>query len=477
MERGLDVLVDSVGRGRTRLTIDNGAHARCYGLAVSAASAGNPPLLVKPHLPMKRESALQTALRKQGPASSPPRFDSLPISYHQIPPQAAWYHPTMDVATAAALREEELVAAARRQNILLGRFPPQPFPGAFGFDASSAMIQEQMAMGRMFQARAEAARFRVEAQFRAEMMAAQPQMPPPFMTANVMGSGCGAAAAYEAQCFAEARRMEFREARRMEFREAELFARRQTMMDAAAAAKGYGGMSMEAIATREAQRRDVLLREENSQAKARAMRIAMGLQPMVYKNEQEDTEGDGGEDEEDFYDGNYSKHHKVLIRRTQSSAWSDKFQELIEFKKRTGHSCVPRTFKQNMPLGRWVKLQRYQYKLRKEGKRSTLTERRIKALENIGFVWVPHAASWEDRLNDLKVFIHEKGHANVPSNDQVNPRLAAWVKRQRQLYKMLMNGEPSSLTVGQIWQLEDIGFQWAFARNIKEEPDAPPSSS
>mmetsp|Transcript_18214 Transcript_18214/g.52629 ORF Transcript_18214/g.52629 Transcript_18214/m.52629 type:complete len:116 (-) Transcript_18214:151-498(-) len=38
-------------------------------------------------------------------------------------------------------------------------------------------------------------------------------------------------------------------------------------------------------------------------------------------------------------------------------------------------------------LARWVKRQRYQYKLMSEGKRSTTTEERIRELERAGFVW------------------------------------------------------------------------------------------
>jgi hypothetical protein len=56
-----------------------------------------------------------------------------------------------------------------------------------------------------------------------------------------------------------------------------------------------------------------------------------------------------------------------------------------------------------------VKRQRYQYKLKVESKQSTMTDERIKLLENIGFIWDSHAAAWAEKLHELKEYTKAKG--------------------------------------------------------------------
>ena len=51
------------------------------------------------------------------------------------------------------------------------------------------------------------------------------------------------------------------------------------------------------------------------------------------------------------------------------------------------HSNVPSTFPENPQLATWVKCQRRQYKLLRDGKTSNMTMERIVQLEKIGFVW------------------------------------------------------------------------------------------
>ena len=76
----------------------------------------------------------------------------------------------------------------------------------------------------------------------------------------------------------------------------------------------------------------------------------------------------------------------------------------------------------------WVKRQRYQYKLKKEGKHSNMTNEREEALNRLGFVWDSHAVFWEERFNELKAFRDTHGHCNVPTKLPDNPQLAIWGK-------------------------------------------------
>ena len=80
-----------------------------------------------------------------------------------------------------------------------------------------------------------------------------------------------------------------------------------------------------------------------------------------------------------------------------SEQWTDKFAELCAYRKQRGHCQVPQHFNENESLARWVKRQRYQYKIQQEGKSSTMTDERITVLENIGFIWDSHSAAWVER--------------------------------------------------------------------------------
>jgi len=151
---------------------------------------------------------------------------------------------------------------------------------------------------------------------------------------------------------------------------------------------------------------------------------------------------------------------KGRFRCYQSLMWNKRFNDLLEYQKRTGNCHVPLTYHEDPTLARWVKRQRYQYKAMKEGKFSTMTEERVKALEDIGFIWDSQGTVWRDRLRELIEFKHLHKHCNVPSNYSKNPSLAVWVKCQRRQYKLFKEGKPSTIVTQRIRDLERIGFQW-----------------
>ena len=148
------------------------------------------------------------------------------------------------------------------------------------------------------------------------------------------------------------------------------------------------------------------------------------------------------------------------FRPYQAGQWAERFEDLCKYRDQAGNCLVPHTFKENLPLARWVKRQRYQYKLMQEGKPSTMTQERVRALEDIGFVWDSQGAAWGERLDELKEFRKVYMHCNVPSNYSENPQLATWVKCQRRQYKLHSEGKPSNMTQQRILELESIGFEW-----------------
>ena len=146
--------------------------------------------------------------------------------------------------------------------------------------------------------------------------------------------------------------------------------------------------------------------------------------------------------------------------QNQSGKWNERYQELVKFQQEHGHCSVPSQFPSNPPLAQWVKRQRYQRKIFKEGQHSTMTEERKILLDNLGFIWDSHSSFWEDRFQELTAFKEKHGHANVPTKYPENLQLAIWAKCQRRQFKIFRTEGPkqSNMTLDRINKLTTIGF-------------------
>ena len=132
---------------------------------------------------------------------------------------------------------------------------------------------------------------------------------------------------------------------------------------------------------------------------------------------------------------------EVRFRASHTKQWWERYQDMVQFKETNGHCVVPLYNPSNPSLSHWVKRQRCQYKLKLEGKHSTLTEERQKLLEDLGFTWDSHNAAWEERFHELLRFKEEHGHCDVPSTYKENPPLASWIKCQRRYIRMYFRRE------------------------------------
>lgn len=151
----------------------------------------------------------------------------------------------------------------------------------------------------------------------------------------------------------------------------------------------------------------------------------------------------------------------------QSSKWDLNYQRLVAYKQECGHCNVPLT---SQALGRWVKRQRYQYKLFVQGNiSSTMTENRIQKLEEIDFAWSLHGAAWDERYQELLAYLNHNGHCNVPSHYAPNPTLATWVKCQRRQYKLFQRSDDttSTMTKDRLRKLNLLGFAWVRQSRTK----------
>ena len=83
-----------------------------------------------------------------------------------------------------------------------------------------------------------------------------------------------------------------------------------------------------------------------------------------------------------------------------------------------------------MALGAWVKDLRTAYKKRK------VNAKRIKQLEELGFVWDLQEAKFAAHLSLLKEYKEEEGHCNVPQRyKEGTVQLGTWAKDLRKAYK------------------------------------------
>ena len=147
--------------------------------------------------------------------------------------------------------------------------------------------------------------------------------------------------------------------------------------------------------------------------------------------------------------------------------WDTRFDELVAFKEANGHCNVPNNYVQNKKLGSFVKKQREDYRKKKSGKKSPMSDARIQKLEGIGFQWViskktgdQSVDSWDQRLEDLRAFKEQHGHCFVPRVYPENQPLSYWCERQRQDYRNITRGKPTKMTEERIAILEQVGFQW-----------------
>ena len=119
------------------------------------------------------------------------------------------------------------------------------------------------------------------------------------------------------------------------------------------------------------------------------------------------------------------------------------------------------------------KLNSWMLNQRQAKKRGTLSEVRIKALNEIGFVWqriasrigtrtvpsarveTPITRSWEEMCSELVDFFKLHGHCNVPDEWTAQPELARWVAMQRRAKKL------NQLTPERVSRMEEIGFAWS----------------
>jgi hypothetical protein len=138
-----------------------------------------------------------------------------------------------------------------------------------------------------------------------------------------------------------------------------------------------------------------------------------------------------------------------FIWDTLETSWEQMFKTLVQYKNKHGHCNVPSPNSENSQLGVWVNTQRL---TKRKGK---LNEERVERLNQIGLIWEPKEAFWEEMFTALVEYKQIHGNCKVPNQYDKNQQLGQWVQHQRQAKK---KGE---LSKERIERLNSLGFLWS----------------
>lgn len=121
-----------------------------------------------------------------------------------------------------------------------------------------------------------------------------------------------------------------------------------------------------------------------------------------------------------------SKEHWARIADTSlSDRWEKQYHSLLEYiKEHNGSTMVPKQYPPNQPLAYWVSRQRAQYRMKREGQITMLTDERERRLADVGFVFSTKNLEmrrfaclrktdnhFDESIRRLKIFADEYGHA------------------------------------------------------------------
>ena len=148
-----------------------------------------------------------------------------------------------------------------------------------------------------------------------------------------------------------------------------------------------------------------------------------------------------------------------FVWRVKTDPWMDTYNVLKDFQRKRKTTRVPENFRGGK-LAKWTRTQRKQYRLFRDGKKSSLTREKVRLLDKIGFSasLVDNGPVWMTMFKRVQAFHTEHGHCRIPNS---YPELKSWLHNQRTKRKAQKNGQWSSLTTEQIKKLESLkGFSW-----------------
>ena len=138
--------------------------------------------------------------------------------------------------------------------------------------------------------------------------------------------------------------------------------------------------------------------------------------------------------------------------------WKDRLEELEAYKAKHGHVKVP--YSRRAGLGMWVRTQRVSQQ------RGSLREDRFKALDDLGFVWVPTynkkksnkaPTNFETQFENLKAYKHKWGDpiiSQTRAHSEEDMETVRYFQRLKHFY------QKGDIKTDKIEKLNSIGFHW-----------------
>jgi len=130
----------------------------------------------------------------------------------------------------------------------------------------------------------------------------------------------------------------------------------------------------------------------------------------------------------------------------RETRWEEGINHLVAYKNEFGNCLVRQDYEHNdFRLGSWVTTQRT--------KKDRLIPERINQLNNLGYIWDPREAMWEEGFNHLVAYKQEFGDCLVKFKSKYcGHNLGMWVNAQR--------AKKDKLTPQRFKRLDDLGFVW-----------------
>jgi hypothetical protein len=161
--------------------------------------------------------------------------------------------------------------------------------------------------------------------------------------------------------------------------------------------------------------------------------------------------------------------HSIVLAHTESS-WDIMFQGLLEYQKKYDSLAVPPDFYwRGRNLHEWCRNQR---QLHESGRPDALLSTRRDRLMSIGFDFTPADSApnhrndaldetrWTVMYQGLSDYGRQNQSFSVPQGYLCDGRsLFDWMRHQRKLYSMTLEGKQPSLSAGRIERLKSIGFE------------------
>ena len=164
--------------------------------------------------------------------------------------------------------------------------------------------------------------------------------------------------------------------------------------------------------------------------------------------------------------------------------WNKNYNLAKVYYEHYGNLEIPAKFKttngydldeNGIALGIWIQTQRTNFK------NNSLSEERIKSLENIGMIWkIDKKPYWVRNYNLAKAYYEHYGNLEIPANfktingyefDENGIALGIWIQTQRKAYKGKGN-----ISENQIKLLEDIEMIW-FSNSLNKKLQTEPITS